>query len=60
MKAKIKATLCTILALTIMFIFVVIALGSLTVGMKVVTISVLTAVLYTVYLLFYKSILEKM
>lgn len=60
MKAKIKAILCTILALTILFIFVVIALGSLTVGVKVVTISVLSAVLYTVYLLFYKSILEKM
>lgn len=60
MKAKIKAILCTILALTILFIFVVIALGSLTVGVKVVTLSVLSAVLYTVYLLFYKSILEKM
>lgn len=60
MKAKIKKLLCTILALTILFIFIVIALGSLTVGVKVVTISVLSAVLYTVYLLFYKSILEKM
>lgn len=60
MKAKIKKILCTILALTLLFIFVVIALGSLTVGVKVVTLSVLSAVLYTVYLLFYKSILEKM
>lgn len=60
MKAKIKKLLCAILALTILFIFIVIALGSLTVGVKVVTISVLSAVLYTVYLLFYKSILEKM
>lgn len=60
MKSKIKKLLCTILALTILFIFIVIALGSLTVGVKVVTISVLSAVLYTVYLLFYKSILEKM
>lgn len=60
MKAKIKKLLCTILALTILFIFIVIALGSLTVGVKVVTIIVLSAVLYTVYLLFYKSILEKM
>lgn len=60
MKAKIKAILCTILALTILFIFIVVALGSLTVGVKVVTLSVLSAVLYTVYLLFYKSILEKM
>ena len=60
MKAKIKKLLCTILALTILFIFIVIALGSLTVGVKIVTISILSAVLYTVYLLFYKSILEKM
>ena len=60
MKAKIKKLLCTILALTILFIFVVIALGSLTVGVKVVTISVLSATGYVLYILLYKSILEKM
>lgn len=59
MKAKIKAILCTILALTMAFIFIIIAVGSLTVGMKVCILGFLTLTTYVVYYIFYKSFLEK-
>lgn len=59
MKAKIKAILCTILALTMAFIFVVIALGHLPIVMKLCTISFLALATYTVYCIFYKAYLEK-
>lgn len=58
MKAKIKAILCTILALTILFIFVVIALGNLPIVMKLCTIGFLALATYVVYCIFYKSFLE--
>ena len=59
MKAKIKAILCTILALTIAFIFVVIALGNLPIVMKLCIIGFLALATYVVYCIFYKSFLEK-
>lgn len=59
MKAKIKATLCTILALTMAFIFVVIALGNLPIVMKLCTIGFLALAAYVVYCIFYKAYLEK-
>lgn len=59
MKAKIKAILCTILALTMVFIFVVIALGNLPIVMKLCTIGFLALATYVVYCIFYKSFLEK-
>lgn len=59
MKAKIKAILCTILALTMTFIFVVIALGNLPIVMKLCTIGFLALATYVVYCIFYKSFLEK-
>lgn len=59
MKAKIKAILCTILALTMVFIFVVIALGNLPIVMKVCTIGFLALATYVVYCIFYKSFLGK-
>lgn len=59
MKAKIKAILCTILALTMVFIFVVIALGNLPIVMKLCTIGFLALATYVVYNIFYKSFLEK-
>ena len=59
MKAKIKAILCTILALTMAFIFVVIALGHLPIVMKLCTIGFLALATYVVYNIFYKSFLEK-
>lgn len=58
MKAKIKKLLCTILALTMTFIFVVIALGNLPIVMKLCTIGFLALATYVVYCIFYKSFLE--
>ena len=59
MKAKIKAILCTILALTMLFIFIVIALGKLPIIMKLCTTGFLALATYVVYCIFYKSFLEK-
>lgn len=59
MKAKIKKLLCTILALTILFIFIVIVLGHLPIVMKLCTIGFLALATYVVYHIFYKSFLEK-
>lgn len=58
MKAKIKKLLCTILALTMAFIFVVISLGNLPIIIKLCTIGFLALATYVVYCIFYKSFLE--